>query len=486
MATINDYLLNNLKLGGSSSERTASILNSVLSQIEASNPNDTIFTPDVFDRTFADQMNRFGMWSGNEDPSDQLLKIAAQTGVPYDEQLVRQWQASPTGVWWNQEGQNLWNQSQQDDDGFLGMGDFGNILGIGGLALGGLGLAGIGPFSGLGGLFGGEAALAGADLGLFNAGVGGAGAIGGTGAAAGAGALGALDAGSNGMFLEDWISQIASNPGAALPEATNTVGGIANSLVTNGTGQFASSGLPWADALVDSVISGGGTAANATSILDLVKKAANLVPSGSNLMGSGGLAGLGALAGLLGGSKQAGTTTTVQDIPDWLKPYAYSLVGQGANTFAQTNQQNPLIPQSQAEMSKTIAGDYLNADTNPYLKGTVDRALGDVQTRVNAQFANNNFGSSGHQEWLGRNLAETALPIYNQNYQQERNRQFGATTAAPDFASSQTSNAFAPLNQYAGLLKGWGSQVSQPYFDNKLGNAFGGALTGYSLGQLFK
>lgn len=373
--------------------------------------------------------------------------------------------------------------------------DFGNVL-LGGLA------AGLGAYSGgfgLGELFGGlgggsgAAAAGGGDLGLFNAGVGGSGAIGGSGAAAGAAGGGSAvlngqssnlfggATGNNGMFLEDWISQIAQNPGAVLPEATSSVDGIINSLVTNGTGQFASSGIPWADSLVDSVIKGGGTAANATSVLDTLKK---LIPSG-NLTGSGSLAGLGALAGLLGGSKQAGTITSVNDIPDWLKPAAAGLVANAGSMFDQTNQPNPLLPAAQAEIGKTISGQYLTPDSNPFLKGTVDDALGQVKSQLNSQFKGADFGSSAHQEWLGRGLANTALPFYNQNYQQERNRQFGAATAAPDYTQSVTASRFAPLNQYAGLLKGWGSQTSQPYFENKLGNAFGGAMTGYSLGQLF-
>lgn len=72
-------------------------------------------------------------------------------------------------------------QAAQGDSGFLGLGDLGNILAIGGLALGGAGLAGYGPLAeALGGVFGAEAgagALMGAgegalSLGEFAAGAG--------------------------------------------------------------------------------------------------------------------------------------------------------------------------------------------------------------------------------------------------------------------------------------------------------------------------
>jgi hypothetical protein len=225
---------------------------------------------------------------------------------------------------------------------------------------------------------------------------------------------------------------------------------------------------------------------------------------GSALGGAGALAALGGAAGLLGGSKQAGTTTTVQDIPDWLKPYANNLLTSAQGQFNASQTPNPLIGQAQGEMAKTIGGGYLSPESNPYLKGTYDQAaksvtdsyLSTTQPRNDALFAKSGaFGPSNsayretvarNQFGLGENLGNLANNIYGGNYANERNRQFGATTAGPDFATSATGAGFAPFNQYAGLLKGWGQQTTQPFFENKLGSALGGALTGYSLGNLFK
>lgn len=102
------------------------------------------------------------------------------------------------------------------------------------------------------------------------------------------------------------------------------------------------------------------------------------------------------------------------------------------------------------QYADTIRGDYLSADSNPYLKGTVDRALGDVQARVGSTFGRgggNNYGSSAHQEWLGRTMAQEALPIYAQNYQTERGRQLGAAQDAPRMDAAAT----APLIQAGGM-----------------------------------
>jgi hypothetical protein len=223
-----------------------------------------------------------------------------------------------------------------------------------------------------------------------------------------------------------------------------------------------------------------------------------LLNSGTNLLkslgGGGGFslpgAGLGALAGLLGGSKQAGTTTTIQDIPDWLKPYVMGNLNAATAKSIELGAQTPLLGPAQDEMMKTIKGDYLRPESNPYLKDTVNDALGQVQSRFNSQYMNmqgggDNMLNSGFQEGLVRNLSATALPMYNQNYQTERNRQFGAATTAPDYTTSQYNAAFSPFTAYSQLTKGMGSQTTSPYFTNPLAGALGGAALGSQFGKIF-
>jgi hypothetical protein len=172
------------------------------------------------------------------------------------------------------------------------------------------------------------------------------------------------------------------------------------------------------------------------------------------------------------------------------------------------------------QVTNTLNGNYLSPDSNPYLKGTVDRALNDVQTRVNSQFNNSNFGSSAHQETLTRGLGEQANAIYGQNYTNERNNQLQAVgnaipLAAADYADASVLQGIGQqrqglANQYLGLngntfnqaanfpyeqLQRYGNVVSQgtgaggtttatgpAQQSNKFAGALGGAATGFSIG----
>lgn len=238
------------------------------------------------------------------------------------------------------------------------------------------------------------------------------------------------------------------------------------------------------------------------------------------------------------------TTTTRTEPPDYVKPYAIGYLNQAANvanlpyqaytgarvadfTPAQQlgfglNEQNainsaPLADQSNRSLSDTINGNYLTADSNPYLSGAVNQALGDVQSRVNSQFSGNNYGSSAHEQWLGQNLANTALPIYAQNYQNERNNQLQASMYAPGLVNAnnaalqaggaqqqqlnqslndlgynefQTALGFPyqqlnTLGSALGASSGYGSTTGpNPYQKNGLAAGLGGAASGAALGGM--
>lgn len=248
------------------------------------------------------------------------------------------------------------------------------------------------------------------------------------------------------------------------------------------------------------------------------------------------------------GSSGGSTQTTVQkaDPPAYVQPYAQGALRwanelaiqpyqpYGGQRIAPLNQQqnqgldlteqralagSPVQNAAKTNLTDTLNGRYLNADTNPYLKGTVDRALGDVQTRVNSQFSGNNFGSTAHQEWLGSQLADTALPIYAQNYNNERQRQMQANLFAPQAAQSDYADLQAllgvgdvrqqnsqqnldflydqflqqqqhPYNQlrfFSDIIQGSpGSQTTStgpnPYQTNRAASAIGGAAAGAGLG----
>lgn len=122
---------------------------------------------------------------------------------------------------------------------------------------------------------------------------------------------------------------------------------------------------------------------------------------------------------------------------------------------------SPTLNAANNNATSTLNGDYLSPESNPYLKQNVNRALDDVQTRVNSQFSGNNYGSSANQETLTRNLGDTAAGMYGQNYTAERNNQLQAMNQAPGLAQADYNDA--------NYLQGIGAQrqgLSQQYLTN--------------------
>lgn len=253
---------------------------------------------------------------------------------------------------------------------------------------------------------------------------------------------------------------------------------------------------------------------------------------------------IGAVAGGLmsgdGGDdgEQSGTTTTTQINEPWagIKPYLLNLyqkaqtqAGQGAyggpyiapesaysrqgieSLVAGANDPQSLMARAQRQLGRTIGGEYLSVGSNPYLQGAVEQALNQVQRGVSSRFGGEAYGGSTNQEWLAKSMAETALPIYANAYQQERQNQLNALNMAPGF---QTWNAgqllqaggledtrraaevaagkeqfYAPwdvLSRYGSIIGSVAtpasSTVSQPYYTNPMANLLGGALAGAQLG----
>ena len=181
---------------------------------------------------------------------------------------------------------------------------------------------------------------------------------------------------------------------------------------------------------------------------------------------------------------------------------------------------SPVNLAAQQNAYDTMTGGYMSPDSNPWLKQTVDTALGDVQSRVNSQFNNSNFGGSAHQELMTRNLGSTAAGMYGDNYQQERGRQMQAQALAPGLAETdyrdmqalmgvgdvrrglsqdylnQANSLFnqnvnypqQQLDNYGravGLGMGVGSNQTStapnPYQSSPIAGAIGGGVAGYGL-----
>lgn len=188
------------------------------------------------------------------------------------------------------------------------------------------------------------------------------------------------------------------------------------------------------------------------------------------------------------GGGGGGTSTTSVEMPAWLRPYSeaalksyykqtygapfdpnnpdtqdpinlppelaqkvagftpYQLQAMGG-IVDQSGQNQALVDQGLGETSKTIQGDYLNPETNPYLKGTYDAAAQSVADTYSTATAPGitaaaqragQFGSSGMDEslWmarygLGNNLDQLAANIYGTNYAAERANQIKTVQSLP-------------------------------------------------------
>lgn len=346
-------------------------------------------------------------------------------------------------------------------------------------------------------------------LAVMAAGTNGFGLMGGGTAAAGAGAgatgtatsaeMAAALAADATAYTPASLAGVAAAEGLPLAGAASTLAPVVDRSFTTGTlPPGATPGVGGIPLLgLGAAAAGAATGgAGATGALGLGASAAgSLIPGISNsLLG----AGAGALLGGLGGSEQAGTTTTVQDVPDWLRPYVQNNLN--AAQAQMPTGPNPLIQQGQNEMSRTIGGSYLSPFSNPYLMDTYNQAakavsdsyLSTTQPKTDFMFGRtgNAFGdNSGYQETVarnqfgfGQNLNNLATDIFGANYQKERERQFGAANAAPTFAGQSTQANFAPFNAMTDLFPNV-RQQSQPYFQNQGASMLGGALLG---SQLFR
>jgi hypothetical protein len=191
----------------------------------------------------------------------------------------------------------------------------------------------------------------------------------------------------------------------------------------------------------------------------------------------------GAALGLLGGSKKSGNITQT-NLPS---PAMQEVHANASNIFnnPKYNYRGPMLAGGATQnLQSTIRGDYLNPASNPFLGQYVNDALGLVKSNFAGQYggqAGGNLGNSGYQEMLTRTLANTALPIYSNAYNQERQNQLQASQLAPGMDTHNVQAPFTELQAF-GQLAGGGGSSSQPYYTNPIGGALGGALAG---GQLF-
>jgi hypothetical protein len=198
--------------------------------------------------------------------------------------------------------------------------------------------------------------------------------------------------------------------------------------------------------------------------------------------------GAGALLGGLGGSEQAGTVTTEEGLPDWLKAYAKPALDK-YSTDLQNYQIDPygVMPSAMKEFQNTISGMYLDPSTNKYLEDYFKLGAERIKGSLSPSFGHMQaFGQhSGYNESLSRGLGDFATGLYGGNYAKERDRQTQLTASAPAFIGQSSQAAFQPYSQYLQTVGSLGKKKDEPYFENPFGNILGGALAGGSLGRIW-
>lgn len=185
-----------------------------------------------------------------------------------------------------------------------------------------------------------------------------------------------------------------------------------------------------------------------------------------------------AVGGLFGGggSQQTGTQTVTNQIDPMLKPYVefglneakrlyqtptpyapfqtyISPSGTTTSALSGIEQRamtgNPLTGQAQAQLGKTISGDYLSG--NPFFTGAFQGATRDISNQfgqnimdIRSKMSSAGRYGSGAQtaiegraaDSLANALADIGGRLAYQNYADERTRQQAATMAAPEMAAT--------------------------------------------------
>ena len=108
-----------------------------------------------------------------------------------------------------------------------------------------------------------------------------------------------------------------------------------------------------------------------------------------------------------------------------------------AGAEARAQQGNPLVGQAQGEIGKTLSGEYLRPDVNPYLQGVVESTKAAVLPGIDSRFIQAGRSGSGlHGRAVGEGLGSALGNLYNTMYQSERDRMTNAVAAAPGLAQA--------------------------------------------------
>jgi hypothetical protein len=162
--------------------------------------------------------------------------------------------------------------------------------------------------------------------------------------------------------------------------------------------------------------------------------------------------------------------TTQGTIAQW-SPALNNAIGQINNNITHPPS---FVTDAQAQLDKTINGDYLNPESNPYASGMA-KLIGDrTQGNYNATFGASGRSHGGLAAMLqGQGVGDALQSFYGNIYEGERGRQQAATMAAPAFHQDQytdinelfpavNNTAMLPINAANAYAGGLG-QLIAPY-----------------------
>lgn len=366
-----------------------------------------------------------------------------------------------------------------------------------------------------GGLFGGSAGAAGAaglDAAALGAGDAMAGLIPAGELGAWTGAAGGLGTGGSNMgIFDDLLSQFTDVPVDATQFADQSIVDLFNNAGTEGFSNYGQSleelaaelfnnaGTPGFDQLgnqatgLDWLKSQlGGPGSNTSTIQNAIKALTG--GGGTGGTGQGGSllgAGLGGLAGLLGGAKQAGTTDVTQTPWGPQQPF---LLDAWSKAKAASEANNPLRNQAESNYQSVLQGPTKNPMLgldNPYLQTQIDNANNDVTrammpAMIQANKASGSFGNSGVADIYGKAMTDAysknANDMRYKDYYAQQQLQKDAVGNTLGFTTGSSQFNAAPAQDYAKTVQGsYGGTTSSPYFTNPASSMLGGATLGYNL-----
>ena len=212
-----------------------------------------------------------------------------------------------------------------------------------------------------------------------------------------------------------------------------------------------------------------------------------------------------------GGGPSNVTQTTTVKLPKWAEPYAKQLLERGSSLsqrpYSSISPENlfepmapetqialggitsralagsPVITQAQQELTKTLGGEYLYPQSNPFLEDLYNTAaksvlhqyqLGVVPQLNAAASRAGAYGGSSHrllQAEAAKNLTETladmAVKMYGSNYERERANQLKSLFFAPTMAQQDYLDMQALLgvgDVYRQYGQDWRNLLAQEFY----------------------